>query len=286
MTEKALESAAFTGPIRHMAHPAVQTATRIYAMVLRYWFLLRGSWPRLLELMYWPTVQIVLWGLITRFFLTNSSYVAQAAGVLLGAVLLWDILFRGQLGLSLSFMEEMWSRNLGQLMVTPLRPYELIGALMTMSLIRTAIGVAPATLLAIPLYQFSIFDLGLPLIAFFFNLIVMGWAIGLFVSALVLRLGMGAESLAWLAIFGLAPVSGIYYPVSSLPHWLQPVAWALPSSYVFEGMRSVLFGHGFRFDYFLTALGLNAVYLAGGVWFFLYVFRVARQRGLLLGMGE
>jgi ABC-2 type transport system permease protein len=255
-------------------------------MVLRYWYLLRGSWPRILELAYWPTVQIILWGFITQFFMTNSSWVAQATGVLLAAVLLWDIMFRSQLGLSLSFMEEMWSRNLGQLMVTPLRPYELIVSLMTMSLIRTLIGVTPAALLAIPLYQFSVFELGLPLVAFFVNLMVMGWAIGLLVSGLVLRLGLGAESLAWLAIFAIAPISGIYYPVATLPDWLQPVAWLLPSAHVFEGMRGVLITHTFSTDLFLGAVLLNIVYLIFGSAFFLLMFRVARRRGLLLQMGE
>ena len=259
---------------------------RVAAMVLRYWYLLRGSWPRILELAYWPTIQIILWGFITQFFMTNSSWVAQATGILLAAVLLWDIMFRSQLGLSLSFMEEMWSRNLGQLMVTPLRPYELIVSLMTMSFIRTVIGVTPAAFLAVPLYHFSIFEMGLPLVTFFVNLMVMGWAIGLFVSALVLRLGLGAESLAWLAIFALAPVSGIYYPIAVLPDWLEPVAWALPSAHVFEGMRAVLIDHTFRFDLFFGAVALNIAYLAGASLFFLRIFSVARRRGLLLGMGE
>ncbi|MEQ8166928.1 MAG: ABC transporter permease [Alphaproteobacteria bacterium] len=266
--------------------PGGSPLRRIGAMVMRYVYLLRGSWPRILELCYWPTVQIILWGFITQFFMTNSSWVAQATGILLAAVLLWDIMFRSQLGLSLSFMEEMWSRNLGQLMVTPLRPHELILSLMTMSLIRTLIGITPAALLAIPLYQFSIFELGLPLVAFFVNLMVMGWAIGLLVSALVLRLGLGAESLAWLTIFAVAPVSGIYYPISVLPGWLQPVAWALPSAHVFEGMRAVLIEGVFRTDLFASAMALNVVYIVAAAGFFLWIFEIARKRGLLLNIGE
>jgi ABC-2 type transport system permease protein len=206
--------------------------------------------------------------------------------VLISAVLLWDVMFRGNLGVSLAFFEEMYSRNLGHLFASPLRPYELVCSLLVISLIRTTIGVGGAALLAMPLYGYSIFGLGLPLLAFFANLLVMGWAIGLLVSALVLRYGLGAESLAWVAIFAVAPVSGIYYPISVLPQWLQSVAWFLPSSHVFEGMRAVMFQHQFRADLLVHAGLLNVAYLGVAVTVFLYVFHVARRRGLLLHIGE
>ncbi|MHB8741549.1 MAG: ABC transporter permease [Sulfuricaulis sp.] len=259
---------------------------RVYALVLRNIYLLRSSGPRILELMYWPTMQMVLWGFITVFLVNHSSWVAQASGVLLSGVLLWDVLFRGQLGVSLVFMEEMWSRNLGNLFVSPLRPFELACTLLTMSLIRTLIGVGGAALIAIPLFHYSIFSLGLPLLAFFVNLLVMGWAIGLLVSGIVLRYGLGAESMAWVAIFAVQPISGVYYPISTLPAWLQYVAAALPSSYVFEGMRAVLFDHIFRMDFLLHAVLLNVVYLAAGFFSFLSFFRIARVRGQLLQVGE
>lgn len=259
---------------------------RVYAMVLRYIYLLKRSWPRVLELAYWPTMQMILWGFISLYLSSNSSVLAQASGVLLAGVLLWDVMFRGQLGVSTVFFEEMYSRNLGHLFASPLRPYELVIALLTISLLRTTIGVGGAALLAIPLYHYSIFDMGLPLITFFVNLLVMGWSIGLLVGAMVLRYGLGAENLAWVAIFAVAPVSGIYYPVSVLPGWLQFIAHTLPSSYVFEGMRALLYQQEFRLDYFFTAAVLNVVYLAGAIGIFLAVFHSARQRGLLLNVGE
>lgn len=259
---------------------------RVWAMVLRYFYLLRSSWPRIIELAYWPVVQMVLWGFITQFLQDNSSLVARAGGLFLGAVLLWDVLFRGNLGFSLSFMEEMWSRNLGHLSVSPLRPGELVMALVIMSFVRTTIGVVPATLLAIPFYGYSIYDLGLPLIAFFAALMMTGWAVGMGVSALVLRFGLGAESLAWVLVFALAPISGIYYPVGVLPEWLQWVAYAFPPAHVFEGMRAIMFGDGFHLGHFAAAFGLVAIYLAGAAGLFLWVFHIARQRGLLLNMGE
>ena len=153
--------------MRPRTRPDVLSFRRIGALILRYWYLLLGSWPRFIEIAYWPTVQMILWGFISQFFYTHSSWVAQAFGVLLAAVLLWDTLFRAELGFSVSFLEEMWSRNLGQLFVTPLRPYEFVLSLMGMSVIRTVIGVLPAMALAIPLYHFSIFELGFA-----------GWSLG------------------------------------------------------------------------------------------------------------
>src|SRR5579863_8937156 len=259
---------------------------RVWAMILRYLYILRSSWPRSLELLYWPTLQMLIWGFMSQFLRQNSTYVAQAFGVLLGAVMLWDLLFRSQLGLSMSFLEEMWSRNLGQLFVTPLRPYEWVLSLLAMSVIRVTIGIVPAMLLAIPLYHYSIFDLGLPLVAFLGVLMAMGWSLGLAICGGILRHGMGAESLAWTVIFALAPLSCVYYPVTTLPVWLRPFAWALPSTHVFEGMRAVMFEHVFRADYLLTAAGLDLIYLALGATIFSIAFRDARRRGALLQMGE
>lgn len=272
-------------PLERVDRPGL-SARRVGAMVLRYLFLLRGSWPRLFELAYWPTVQVILWGFISRFLTTNSSWVAQAGGVLIAAVLLWDCLFRAQLGVSLSFLEEMWSRNLGHLFVSPLRPAEWVIALMTMSLIRTLIGVMPAALIAIPFYGYSVFGLGLPLAFFFANLLIMGWWIALIIIGLILRYGMGAESLAWMAIFLLAPVSAVYYPLATLPAWLQPVALALPSAHVFEGMRAVLFQHRFPLGELAAAAGLNLVYMVIAGFIFSGFFALARRRGALLQTGE
>lgn len=259
---------------------------RVLAVILRHVYVMRSSPVRVIEMAYWPTVQMIMWGFITQFFLTHSDWLVQAAGALVSAVLLWDVVFRGNLGLSLSFLEEMWSRNLGHLFVSPLRPYEHVAALTLMSLIRTLIGVTPAALLAILFYQVNVFDMGLPLVAFFTNLLVTGWVVGLGVSAMVLRFGLGAESLAWVFVFAFAPLSGIYYPIDTLPQWLQPVAWALPPAHVFEGMRAVLFDGTFPLGHFFAAVGLNALYLGATITLFLWVFRQARVRGQLLNMGE
>ena len=256
------------------------------AMMLRYWYLLRSSWPRLLDLVYWPTVQMLTWGFLQYYIATNAGFFARAGGTFIGAVLLWDILFRGQLGFSISFLEEMWSRNLGNLMMSPLRPFEFIAALMVMSVVRLSIGAVPVTFLAIAFFGFNLYGLGLALVAFFFNLMLTSWAIGIFVSGLILRNGMGAENFAWSIMFLFMPLTCVYYPVATLPVWLQPVAWMLPPTYVFEGMRTLLIQKVFRPDLMLDALGLNVVLFAAGVTAFLALMRSARRHGSLMQTGE
>lgn len=262
------------------------SARRVSGLCLRHLYILRGSWVRVLEMAYWPAINMVLWGITSQFLAGNSTWVARAGGVLIGGVILWDVMFRGNLGVALSFLEEMWSRNLGHLTVSPLRPGELVGAMLVMSLVRTMVGVLPAALLAIPLYHFSIFSLGLPLVAFWGGLMVTGWAIGLAVAALVLRFGVGAESLAWVLVFAVGPLAGVYYPISALPDWAQPLAWGIPPAYLFEGMRAVMFQGVVRFDLLWRALALDIVYLAVGVALFLAAWHGARVRGALLNIEE
>jgi ABC-2 type transport system permease protein len=259
---------------------------RIAAMVTRYWYLLLSSWPRLLELLYWPALQIITWGFLQSYIATNAGFFARAGGTLIGAVILWDILFRGQLGFSISFLEEMWARNVGNLMMSPLKPIEFLISLMIMSLIRLAIGVIPMTLLAMFLFDFNFYSIGLPLIAFFCNLIFTSWSVGIFVSGLVLRNGLGAESIVWTLMFALMPLACIYYPVSVLPGWLQYLAWTLPPTYVFEGMRALLMQHVFRADLMIAALAINAVLFVASFAIFLALLRSAKRHGSLLQGGE
>jgi ABC-2 type transport system permease protein len=259
---------------------------RIGAMILRYWYLLISSWPRLLELVYWPALQIVTWGFLQTYIAENAGFFARAGGTFIGAIILWDILFRGQLGFSISFLEEMWARNLGNLMMSPLKPIEFLISLMIMSLIRLAIGVIPMTLLAMFFFHFNFYSLGLPLIAFFCNLIFTSWSLGIFVSGLVIRNGLGAESIVWTLMFGILPLACVYYPVSVLPQWLQFVAWALPPTYVFEGMRALLIDHVFRADLMVDALLINAVLFIVSLAIFLWLLNSARRAGSLLQSGE
>ena len=259
---------------------------RVAAMVLRYWYLLRSSFARLIELVYWPAVQMLMWGFLQTYLAGQASLYAQAGGVLVGAVMLWDILFRGQLGFSISFLEEMYARNLGNLMISPLRAYEFVAALMIMSIVRLAIGIVPVTGLAIWFFGFNLWGLGLALAAFFANLMLTGWAVGIFVSGLVLRNGLGAETFAWSIMFLFLPLTCVYYPVAVLPPWLQTVAWLLPPTYVFEGMRALLIDHTVNADLMVQAFALNIVLFSLAVLAFLALLASARRNGSLMQTGE
>jgi ABC-2 type transport system permease protein len=259
---------------------------RIKAMTRRYAILILGSGPRMLELMYWPMVQMIMWGFLQTYLARSASVFQNAAGLLIGSVLLWDILLRGQFGFSLSFLEEMWSRNLGNILMSPLRPNEYIIALMVISFIRLIIGIVPVILLAYLFFGFNLFGLGLPLGAFIANLIFFGWMIGLTANGVVIRYGMGAESFTWVAVFFFLPLCCVYYPLATLPWWLQPVSAALPPTHVFEGLRAIMIEQVFRPDLMLKAFGLNLLYFSGAYLLFLYFLRQARIKGSLMQIGE
>jgi ABC-2 type transport system permease protein len=259
---------------------------RIHAMVLRHWYLLRSSGPRALEMVFWPLVQMLTWGFVQVHLAQTTSLAATAAGLFVGGVLLWDILARSQLGFSIAFLEEVWSRNLGHLMMSPLRSWELISSLVVVSLIKLAVSMVPVVIIAYLMFDYSLFSVGLPLAAFFANLVITSWSFGLVSTGAVLRYGLGAENIAWLMTFLMMPLACVYYPVTTLPVWMQPFAWALPPTYVFEGLRAVVLHGEFRSDLMLWAFLLNLVYLAAGVALFRYLIDSARNAGTLVHMGE
>src|SRR4030095_792894 len=167
-----------------------------------------------------------------------------------------------------SFLEEMYARNLGNLLISPLRATEFVAALMILSIIRLAIGMLPVTGLAIWFFGFNLWALGFALAAFFVNLMLTSWAVGIFVSGLVLRNGLGAETFGWTCIVLSLPLTCVYYPVATLPSWLQTVAWMLPPTYVFEGMRALVIDQTFRADLMIQALALNAVLFSAATFAF------------------
>jgi ABC-2 type transport system permease protein len=196
------------------------------------------------------------------------------------------VLFRGQLGFSMSFLEEVWSRNLGHLLMSPLRPAEFVVSLMIMSILRLMIGLVPAVLIATLFFGFDLAALSLAVPILFVNLMLTGWSVGLVTSGLILRNGLAAETIAWSAMFVMMPFACISYPVATLPGFLQPIAWALPPTYVFEAMRAMLVAHAFRADLMLESFLLNLVWILLGALAFRALLASARRAGSLLSMGE
>ncbi len=260
---------------------------RMGAILLRFYYLYKNSWPRLIEMSYWPVFQIITWGFLTLHLSAgNSTWVEQAFGVLLAGALLWEVLMRSQIGYALSFLEEMWSKNLGHLFVSPLRFYEWIGALSILTFIRTFVGIFPAMLIALFLYHYSIFDMGVPLVFFYSSLVFTGIWMSLIAQAIILRYGLGAESFAWMIAFAISPISCVFYPLEVLPTWLQPFALALPTTYCFEGMRDILVDNYVNWKDIGLSYALNLVYFSLCILYLNYTFKKIRETGNLLQYGE
>lgn len=260
---------------------------RIWGLIYRHACMYRRSWPRLVEIAYWPTLELLIWGFTTDYIIhAHAGPHVLAAGSLIGGVLLWEIVLRAQMGVTTGFLEEIWSRNLGHLFVSPLRPAELIAALLAVSILRTLFGLLPATIIAYLLYRYDVFAPGLIMLLFFANLLIMGWWLALGIVSLLFRYGAGAEALAWTLAFGITPLACVYYPIAALPVWLRPFAQALPASYIFGGLRAALAGLPPNWGQLGFAAGLNAVWMFAACAVFAGEFRRARVRGALISIGE
>jgi ABC-2 type transport system permease protein len=260
---------------------------RVWGLMYRHLALYRGSWPRLLDLCYWPILQMTIWGFTSKFFAARIGGPGFVTiGVLLGGVLLWETALRSHLGFAVTFMEEIWSRNLGHVFISPLRPWEMLAALIAMSALRTLAGILPAAVLAALLYHFSLISVGPVVILFILNLMVMGWWVALACVSLILSHGGGAESLVWSLLAGLAPFAAVYYPVAIMPHWLQPLVLCLPAAHVFEGLRDVLQHGVIDWGHLAWAGGLNVMWMSVAVVIFWTQFQAARTNGSLMNIGE
>lgn len=259
---------------------------RICGLFLRHLFLFRRSFPRILEIIYWPLFDLLVWGFLSVYLARFQEDLPNFVMFFIGALILWDVLFRSQAGISVSFLEDVWSKNLLNLFASPIKTGEYLAALMAVSFMKLSFTAVLLSFLAWIIYSFNIFILGMSLFPIFFNLVLFGWIIGILTTALILRFGQEAEVLAWALGILFMPVSAVFYPVDVLPDFLQAVARWIPSSYVFEGMREILASGNFPLSDFLWALGLNAVYLCGAFLFFNWNFRIVKRRGLLVRIGE
>ena len=259
---------------------------RMYGLFLRHFFLITRSFPRILDLVYWPTIQITLWGFISNFFSTYSSYYSNAVGVILSCAILYDFLFRTSIGFNMLFLEEIWSRNFTNLFIAPIKIGEIIISLVFTALIRALIGLIPAILLTSPLFGISLLDLGIYLFFLFLNLYMFGITLGILVSSGLLRFGPSFENIAWSTMFLLAPFGCIYYPIEILPDFFQKIAYSLPLVYIFEEARNILINSSVNFENIMNAFYLNSIYLVISISLFYYSFAKARKKGTLINIGE
>ncbi len=259
---------------------------QIYALSLRHVYLIASSLPRIIDLIYWPTVQIFLWGFISKFFTLNSDYYSNTVGVILTAAILYDFLFRASISYNMMFLEEIWSRNFTNLFIAPIKISEIIASLTLTAIFRTLIGLIPASLLAIPLFDVSIFKLGMPLLFLMISLYIFGVTLGLLVTSGLLRFGPSFENIAWASLFFLAPLGCIYYPLEILPNSLQIVAKALPLVHIFDEMRNILLNNSVSFYGILKSISISLVYFMGGIIIFYLSYSGAKKNGTLINMGE
>jgi ABC-2 type transport system permease protein len=261
-------------------------AHRILALLSRHLYLYQRSFPRVLEIIYWPFVDLVIWGFITVYLAQYKGNLPTFVTFFLGALILWDVLFRAQQGITISFLEEIWSRNLMNLFASPLKPSEFLSATMLLSIAKVVAVSFVTVTAAWVFYSFNVFVLGLSLLPFVLNLIVMGWCIGILTTGLIMRYGQEVEVLAWGLVFLFQPISCVFYPLNVLPPWLQKIAWMNPAAHVFEGMRAVITTSTFPLNELFWAFGLNAVYLTALVVWFHVMVAACKDKGLLVRVGE
>jgi ABC-2 type transport system permease protein len=254
---------------------------RVLAVVLRQFYLFRGSAARLMPLFVWVAVDMVLWGFMTRYLNSVAGARIDFVPQLLGAVLLWDFFTRVMQGVTLAFFEDVWSRNFLNLFASPMSVGEYVAGLVMSSIATSAIGLAVMFLLATTVFRLSLLAYGAPLVAFLVVLFAFGVALGIVACALVLRLGPAAEWFVWPIPALVSPLAGVFYPIATLPSWLRPVAAVLPPSYVFENLRRIVGGSGASPGELLLSAGLAALYIAFAAWIFTRVYRHAVRTGLI-----
>ncbi|TMA35676.1 MAG: ABC transporter permease [Deltaproteobacteria bacterium] len=253
----------------------------VLAIALRQLYLMRGSPARVLPLFAWVAIDIVLWGFITRYLNSVSHAQLDFVSALLGAVLLWDFFSRVMQGVSTTFLEDVWSRNFLNLFATPLRVSEYVAGLVVSSIATSLVGLAVMLVLASAVFGLSFFSYGLVLIPFLLVLFLFGIALGITASAVVLRLGPASEWFVWPVPALISPFAGVFYPVATLPPWMQAIAYLLPPSYVFEGMRAILAGRPFSSASLLIGAALALLYILLAYAFFASVHRRAVRTGLI-----
>jgi len=254
----------------------------IQALVLRYLYLYTRTPIRMVELVFWPFVHLLVWGYLTMFLQENTGDdFPYEITYLIGAVILWDVMFRAHQGVSIYFLEDVWSRNLLNVFAAPVTNGEYLASTYVVGILRAAITSTLLVALSLLLYAFNIFRLDWFLIPFVFNLLLFGWGLGMLSTALIVRWGPAAETLAWAVPFFIQPFAAVCYPVSGLPVPMQWASKMVPCSYIFEGMREVLQSGEAPVRELVLATSMNFLFLGGAGVLFLRVMQVARKKALL-----
>ena len=254
---------------------------RIWAMNLRHLYVFRHSLDRLTDAFYWPSIDLLLWGLTSTYFQSTTPLGSNFLVMVVTGILFWIIIWRAQFEITVNSLEELWNKNLINLFGTPLKFSEWITSMIMLGIVKGGVSFGFASLLAYALYQVEIFFYGWYLLPFALILIMNGWWTGFLVSGLILRYGSRVQSFAWTIVMVLAPFAAIYYPVSILPGWAQVIASAIPITYVFEGAREVLFSGSLDWNKVWIGLGLNVFYLVIATVFLRSSFRRVLQKGLV-----
>lgn len=257
------------------------TPRRAFAVVLRQYYLIRGSPSRVFPLFVWVAIDMVLWGFITRYLNSVSTPGHDFVPSLLGTVLLWDFLTRVMQGVTMAFFEDVWSRNFLNVFATPMSIPEYLGGLVFSSIATSSVGLIVMLLVASAAFGLSLFSYGLLLVPFLLVLFLFGISLGILGTAVVLRLGPSAEWFVWPIPAVISPFAGVFYPLSTLPPWMQFISHLLPPSYVFEGMRTIVAGGAFSATPLLWGVGLAVLYILLACWVFTRVFRYAVRTGLI-----
>jgi ABC-2 type transport system permease protein len=255
---------------------------RIWAVILRHAWESRHNWNRIAEMVYWPVQNIVVWGFFTVYLARDHHLRPGMVNFLLGAAILWGMFYAFQRDLATGFLEELWSRNLANLFSTPLSISEYLTGLTIVNLFKAMIGMLAAALTACVFNAYDIFPRALELIPFMLVLAVFALAVGVIIIGLILRYTTKIQTLAWSFAGLLMPFSCVFYPLSSLPKYLRPISWALPTTHVFEGMRQTIALEGFSMVHFGWGISLDALYYVLAILIFRRMFESARSRGLLV----
>lgn len=252
---------------------------RMWAIFLRYFYICKG-FDSVSDLFYWPAIDIFLWGLTSTWFQSQDPNVPQIALSIVTGLIFWHIVWRGNYEVGINILQEFWNRNLLNLFSSPLKLGEWMGGVMLLSFFKILVSLAFGSFLVFLLYSLNVFIIGWPFLLYFTSLMMSGWFIGFIAGGIAIYTGQRLQMLAWMLAYIFAPFSAVFYPVSALPHWAQMIAKVIPTSYIFEGMRAVLYQHIVGAEYLEMSFILNAVYLVLSITFFSMMFEKSRKKGL------